>query len=97
MVKVPVRVAPVLASKLKITVASLAPLSLPAARCSHGSVVAAVQTPPAASSTESLPAAGPSVSEETPREYVPAWAVGANQSAASVMAKMPLRRDGRRR
>jgi hypothetical protein len=67
-----VRVAPVLAAKLKITFVLVVPLALAVATLSQESFAAAVHAPPdgdTVNATESLPPAGPSTSEELPREY----------------------------
>jgi hypothetical protein len=70
MVKVPARVAPALASKVKMILALPVPLALPAATCSHVALAVAVHVPVegvTASTTESVPAAGPSRIDEEPR------------------------------
>src|SRR4051812_22546510 len=65
MFSVPVRVAPALASKLKVTTPPPVPLLLP--RCSQAALLVAVQLAPVFSSTLSLPADGPSASTVVPR------------------------------
>src|SRR5262249_46098079 len=69
MVSVPLRVAPGLASKLRVA----RPLPVPAAEgCSHGALAVADQAPLGITRSESLPAAGPSSSAAVPR-WGPAW------------------------
>src|SRR5262245_23935673 len=67
MVSVPLRVAPVLASKLYLTTALPEPLVLPAVTCRNELLLEAVQAPVAASTTQSLPDAGPSTAKLVPR------------------------------
>src|SRR5262245_10752006 len=63
MVSVPVRVAPGLASKVNVA----RPLPLPLALvCSHDALAVGVQAPPVTTMEESLPAAGPSRSDDVP-------------------------------
>src|SRR5690349_498743 len=67
MVRVPVRVAPGLASKLYLISALPLPLVLPVVTCRKGLLLVAVQAPVASSTTESAPVVGPSTTEVVPR------------------------------
>ena len=74
MLRVPVRVAPVFASKVKITIALPMPLVLVALTCSQPLFVPAIQVllaGVAVSNTEPVPAAGPSTIVVEPSTYTP--------------------------
>src|SRR5437763_851843 len=84
MVSVPLRVAPLLASKLYWTTALSEPLTLPVATCRKDALLVAVQVPVVVSPTTSAPADGPSSTEVVP-------------SVAGARRSSSVSRDGRHR